>query len=80
MPIIHRIGIPSGYYHSVDILDCINFAEFTALGDNNKEVVKLILSAGYVNMRENNPAMIKLFMCFPDGTATCTALLALIGG
>ena len=73
------ISLPTGYYFAVDVLDCINFAEYNALGDNNKASIALILSAGHVNMNEGNAAMIKLFMCFPEGTATCTKLLALTG-
>jgi hypothetical protein len=74
-----KIITSKGFYNSVDILDCINFTEFTALSENNKRIVELIVSASHVNMNQDSAAMIRLFTCFPEGTVTCTALLALIG-
>jgi hypothetical protein len=74
------LTLPTGYYHGVDIVDCIDFTEFNALSDNNKKDVALIIAAGFVNMNQDNPVMIKLFTCFPEGTNTCTKLLTLIGG
>ena len=71
--------LKDGYYYATQIVDCIDFGEFNALSAANKDAIKLIVSAGYVNMNEGNPPMIKLFMCFPEGTNTCTRLLAMIG-
>lgn len=73
------IAPPAKYFSAVDVFECIDLSEYAALNDQKREVVRLMLGAGYVYMKGNATARNKLGNYFPAGTATNAALSALIG-
>lgn len=56
------------------ILDCLSASEYNVLTDVKKDFVRIIISAGTINFRENSSIWNALHTIFPDGTATWTSL------
>ena len=56
------------------ILDSMSSTEYNALTDAKKDYVRIIISAGNINFRENSAVWNALHVIFPDGTETWTAL------
>lgn len=64
---------------SAGLLEAIDLTEYAALSDANKEVVKICLSCGTVNLAIGSQARSLLTAIFPVGTATSTAISQLVG-
>jgi hypothetical protein len=71
--------LPVGYFHSVDVMDCINMTEYIALKTADSDVVDFIISAGFVNLNTGSNSRLKLKEYFPTGKTTNTNLSTLIG-
>lgn len=66
------------FFHSVDVLGCLDYQELGALTETQQEIVKFIISAGFVDPSEGSKSRQKLENFFPEGTETRTALEALM--
>lgn len=62
-------------YTSV-ILDSIDTSEYLALSSTNKEVLKMIISAGVVSFDADSPTYQRLNIMFPVGSTTWNNLLS----
>jgi len=56
------------------ILSVTKLSELAALSDTNKEIYKLIISAGTVNLNEDSWVHDRLWAMFPVGSETGDAL------
>ena len=64
---------------SAGLLDALDFTEYDALSDANKEVVKIFLSCGSINIATGSKVRAVLGAIFPPGTATDTAIKSMVG-
>lgn len=56
------------------IMDAIDSAEYVALSATNKDIVRIIISSGLVNLIENSVTWNRLHDIFPDGTISWAAI------
>lgn len=61
-------------FQTGNILANINATEYAALVDAAKDGLRIIISAGLVDFRENSAVWNMIHAIFPDGTATWTAI------
>ncbi len=60
------------------LFEAIDKPEFNALTTGNKDLVRMILSCGVIDMNVGSFIRDKLFEIFPDGTTTYTNLMELL--
>lgn len=61
------------------VASCMNSTEYQALVDAAKDGVKIVLSCGFVDMRDGQWARTTLWAIFGPASATRAALIAMFG-
>jgi hypothetical protein len=61
-------------FQTGDLLSNISPTEYAALGDAAKDGLRIIISAGLIDFRENSAMWNAIHAIFPDGTASWTAI------
>ena len=76
-------GTLSGLFDHISptcmVASCIDSAEYLALVDPAKDGVKVVLSCGFVDMRDGQWARTTLFSIFGVNSLTRAALIAMFG-
>lgn len=76
-------GVLSGLFDNISptctVAGCMNSTEYLALPDAAKDGVKIVLSCGFVDMREGQWARTTLFAIFGVNSLTRAALIAMFG-
>jgi hypothetical protein len=66
------------YLKTSHLIDSIKLSEYATLTDTQKEVVRMIVSAGEVNFESGSKSWIAFHTYFPDGTDTWNAILEVV--
>jgi len=73
------LKLPSGVFHTYEVLEATDLTEYNALADANKTLYAAIVSLGQVNLSEGTQVRGWLWAMFTEGTDTRTNLETLVG-
>ena len=73
-----RVGLPSYVFHSYEILETIDYTEYTNLTDEQKDGMRILLSCGRVDLNDGKAGKVRLWGMFGEGTTTRANLEALL--
>lgn len=74
-----RVELFANLSPTCKVASCIDFTEYAALTDAQKDKVKIVLSCGFVDMRDGQWTRTILFTIFNEASATRIALIAMFG-
>ena len=77
--ILTGISVFNNLSPTCKVASCIDSAEYLVLVDAAKDGVKIVLSCGFVDMREDQWARTVLFQIFGESTLTRASLIAMFG-